>query len=221
MPSSPHASGPSPPAVPEKETGRIEAFSDGVFAIAITLLILDIRVPRPPADEAAAFDLGGALLHLWPSLLAFVMSFAIVLVMWVNHHRIFTVVRRSDDAFLFWNGLLLMAVTFVPFPTALLAEYMGEGTHEQLRLAAIVYSGHGLLSALAFTGVWRHAIRRGRLLTPGHMEAEVQAMSAQYRWGPLAYATAFVVSVVAPWVGILICFGMAAAFSIRGFMSRR
>jgi uncharacterized membrane protein len=123
----------------EKETGRLEAFSDGVFAIAITLLILDVRVPRPPEDTAQAFDLGHALVRLWPALLAYVMSFVIILVMWVNHHLIFTVVRKTDRTFLFWNGLLLMFVTFVPFPTSLLSEYMGHGGHDELRLAAMIY----------------------------------------------------------------------------------
>src|SRR5690349_8897718 len=98
----------------EKETGRLEAFSDGVFAIAITLLILDIRVPRPPDDPRVSFDLARELVRLWPSLLAYLMSFAIVLVLWVNHHQIFTLVRKADQAFLFWNGLLLMFVTFIP-----------------------------------------------------------------------------------------------------------
>ena len=106
----------------EKETGRIEAFSDGVFAIAITLLILEIKVPN--AHDLGAGGLGAALLRLWPSYLAFVTSFATILVMWVNHHKLFRHIRRSDDAFLFLNGLLLLFVTSVPFPTSLVAEYL-------------------------------------------------------------------------------------------------
>src|ERR1051326_736964 len=151
-----------------KETGRVEAFSDGVFAIAITLLILDMHVPRPSDLVARGGDLLPALYALWPSLVAYLLSFTVILVMWVNHHRIFTVVRRTDQPFLFWNGLLLMFVTFVPFPTALLAEYMAPGsTFDQFRIATVVYAGHGFLIALAFNGLWRYAIRRGRLLTRG------------------------------------------------------
>jgi uncharacterized membrane protein len=201
----------------EKETGRLEAFSDGVFAIAITLLILDVRVPRPPGDAAVPFDLGRALVRLWPDLLAYLLSFVTILVMWVNHHRIFTVVRRIDQAFLFWNGLLLMLVTFVPFPTSLLAEYMGQGTHGELRIAAMIYCAHGVLIALAFTGLWRHAIRRGRLLTPGYMEDEVGRMSRQYRWGPLAYIGALLTAVWWPWGAILLCLAFVAVYSVRGF----
>jgi hypothetical protein len=93
-------------AFERKETGRIEAFSDGVFAIAITLLVLTIKAPT--ASDVGPGGLGPALLALWPHYLAFVTSFAIILDMWVNHHRIFTLVRRSDHVFLYWNGLLLL-----------------------------------------------------------------------------------------------------------------
>src|SRR5690242_7547497 len=97
----------------EKETGRVEAFSDGVFAIAITLLILDLHVPLPPGG-GGPFSLGRSLLALWPAYVAYLMSFAVVFVIWVNHHRILTIVRRVDQPFLFWNGLLLLVVTVVP-----------------------------------------------------------------------------------------------------------
>ena len=102
------------------ETARIEAFSDGVFAIAITLLVLDLKVPRDLPDGRT---LAGALLAQWPAYMAFASSFMTILIMWVNHHRIFTLVGRSDSRLLFFNGLLLMGVTVVPFPTALVAEY--------------------------------------------------------------------------------------------------
>jgi uncharacterized membrane protein len=204
-----------------KETGRIEAFSDGVFAIAITLLILDVRVPRPPADPAVSFDLGHELLHLWPALVAYVMGFTIILVMWVSHHRIFTIVRKTDQAFLFWNGLLLMLVTFVPFPTALLAEYMTSKGHDEVRLAAMVYAGHGFFISLAFTALWRHAVKGGRLLTPGHMEDKIRELSDRAPWGPVAYAIALVVAWFVPWAGIGICFAMVLFFAFEGLSGRQ
>ena len=95
------------------ETARIEAFSDGVFAIAITLLVLDLKVPRGLAEGRTLAD---ALLAQWPAYLAFASSFMTILIMWVNHHRIFTLVGRSDERLIFYNGLLLMGVTVVPFP---------------------------------------------------------------------------------------------------------
>ena len=110
-----------------KGTARVEAFSDGVFAIAITLLILDIKVPAVADDGAWPSNANGWLLHElgrhWTAYVAYVMSFAVILVMWVNHHRIFELLARIDRPFLFWNGLLLMLISIVPFPTSLLATY--------------------------------------------------------------------------------------------------
>src|SRR4051812_39389248 len=97
-----------------RETGRVEAFSDGVFAIAITLLILDLNVPDWSDSGPGLFK---SLVILWPSYLAFLTSFATIGVMWVNHHRIFTHVKHSDNMLLLLNGLLLLGVTIVPFPT--------------------------------------------------------------------------------------------------------
>ena len=97
----------------EKETGRVEAFSDGVFAIAITLLILEIKVPKLSHDSPPA-ALARALLDLWPSFLAFLLSFFAILIMWINHHGLFNMVRRVSPGFLYANGFLLLFVSFVP-----------------------------------------------------------------------------------------------------------
>jgi len=203
-----------------KETGRIEAFSDGVFAIAITLLILELKVPLFGADHGAPTnaDLWHRLAEDWHHYVAFFLSFISILVMWVNHHRIFSIVRKSDDGFLFWNGILLMCITIVPFPTALIAEYMDKSA---ANAAAAVYSGMGLLIALAFTGVWRYAVGGGRLLTPGVREQEVAEMSRQYRYGPLAYAAAFGVSFVSGAASIGICLALVVFFAFRGLTRSR
>ena len=115
----------NPQETPRREpysTQRLEAFSDGVFAIAITLLILDVRVPRDLPETTRLID---ALLANWPSYFAFLTSFATIGIMWVNHHRLFGCIARADHGLLIWNGLLLLGITFVPFPTALIAEYIG------------------------------------------------------------------------------------------------
>ena len=199
-----------------KQTGRVEAFSDGVFAIAITLLILEIRVP--PHDETKGTGLVEPLAHLWPSYFAFFMSFAVILVMWVNHHRIFSYVERVDDAFLDWNGLLLLLVTAVPFPTALLAEYLTEGP--DARVAAAVYSGMGLAIALAFTALWRHAVRDHRLLAPG-CEAEVAELSRRYRYGPLAYLLTFGLAFVSAWASVGVSLALVLFYAFRGFLGKK
>jgi uncharacterized membrane protein len=214
------AAAPTPAEIAAKATGRLEAFSDGVFAIAITLLILDVHVPRHAADSSTGSHLLAGLIDLWPSLLAYFMSFAIILVMWINHHRIFTIVRRTDHPIFYWNGLLLLLVTFVPFPTALLAEYIRFGTAEDFALAAEVYSGTGFLIALAFNALWRHAVDDGRLLTPGHREQEVRDMTQQYRWGPISYLLAFIAAFFSPWTSVGICLALAVFFAFSGLFER-
>src|SRR5258708_8358745 len=106
----------------EKETGRIEAFSDGVFSIAITLLVLDMKVPQPADVEQGS--LLAELLKQWPVYLAFLASFFFILILWINHHPLFTAIRRSDNNLMLLNGLLLLGVILVPFPTSLVSEYL-------------------------------------------------------------------------------------------------
>jgi uncharacterized membrane protein len=203
----------------EKTTARIEAFSDGVFAIAITLLILDLRAPilgtgTPPEAESA--ELLRRLGAMWPNVVAYLMSFAVILVMWVNHHRIFTIVRKTDHAFLFWNGLLLMVVSIVPFPTELLAKYF---LTPAAKVVAAIYAGHGLLIALAFTALWRHATRHERLIAPGS-QAAVARLSSQYRFGPLMYLIAAMLAPFSAWASIGLCLLFAMFFSFQGFAGR-
>jgi uncharacterized membrane protein len=195
----------------EKETGRLEAFSDGVFAIAITLLILEIRVPKP--EELGGHGLLKALAALWPSYLAFLISFATILVMWVNHHRIFALIRRSDHPFLYWNGFLLMMVTFVPFPTALLAQYL---MHPEARVAAAVFAGTYFFIALAFNGLWWHASKNGRLLARDANPQEVEGITQQYRFGPVLYLVAFAASFFSVPLRVGLCLALAVFFAFRG-----
>jgi uncharacterized membrane protein len=135
-------SGEAGQAMSAKETARIEAFSDGVFAMAITLLILEIKVPHHSETGAG---LGAQLLRQWPSYVAFLTSFATIGIMWINHHRLFTHIERSNHALLILNGLLLLGITVVPFPTAVVAEYIG---HEGQQVAAMVYTGTFLTIAI-------------------------------------------------------------------------
>ena len=202
------------PDRPEKETGRLEAFSDGVFAIAITLLILDLKVPHNATGEKSLL---GLLADQWKVYVAYLMSFSVILVMWVNHHRIFSLLRRTDQPFLFWNGLLLMFICIVPFPTSLLAEYFDTPA---ARTAAAVYAGHGFLIALAFQGVWRHAIHGRRLLAAG-TEAEVARLTAQYRFGPLMYVIAFGLAFVSAYISAGLCLLFAVFFAFQGFTQKQ
>ena len=162
------------------ETARVEAFSDGVFAIAITLLILEIKVPSP-ANGA----LGRQLLAQWPSYISFVISFAFIGIMWINHHRLFTHIRKCDDLLLVLNLLLLLGVTSVPFPTSVLALHLG-GPDQ--RIAAILFNGTYLLIAILFNVLWRYAASKNRRLLAENVRLEsVDRISRQYAFGPLLY----------------------------------
>jgi uncharacterized membrane protein len=102
---------------------RLEAFCDGVFAIALTLLIIDIKIPST-IEINNTVDLWLAISHIAPSIFAFVLSFIIILITWVNHHNSFTLIDKSSNTFIYSNGFLLLTVVFIPFPTSLLGEHL-------------------------------------------------------------------------------------------------
>ncbi len=163
------------------ETARIEAFSDGVFAIAITLLVLTLKIPDLGAGRLAA-----SLLRQWPAYAAFVLSFAFVGIMWINHHRLFTHIRRSGNALMALNLALLFGITVVPFPTMVLAESLGT---PDARPAALLYNGTYVVIAILFNVLWRYAVR-AELLEP-ESAASAEKISKQYAVGPLLYLAAF------------------------------
>jgi TMEM175 potassium channel family protein len=172
-----------------KETGRVEAFSDGVFAIAMTLLVLNVKVPN--TDQPG--QLGSLLWQQWPSYLAFVISFAFIGIMWVNHHRLFVHIRRIDHMLLVLNGALLLGVTAVPFPTAVLAQYLGKPDE---KAATMLYAGTYVVVALFFNVLWRYAASGHRLLGEEVDEAEVNRITRQYAYGPLLYLACFALAYI-------------------------
>ncbi len=190
------------------ETGRIEAFSDGVFAVAITLLVLDIKVP-PASPATVPLDI--LLARQWPSYLAFATSFATILIMWVNHHRVFTHIYRSSDALLFLNGLLLFGVTIVPFSTALVSEHLG---HPGQHTAAIVYNGVYIFNAIFFNLLWRSASRNERLLRQDVDRHAAQSITSSFRWGVPAYCAALALAFVNLTASLILNFMMAMFFAL-------
>jgi len=178
---------------PERnETARVEAFSDGVLAIVVTLLVLELHVPRELTSERA---LGAALAHEWPAYLAFLTSFATVGIMWVNHHRLFTLIGRVDHWLLMLNLLLLLMICVVPFPTAIVAEYLGK---DGARTATLVLGGVFVVTAIVFNFLWRYAAKDRRLLAPSVPQHIVDAQTRQYRFGPLFYFVSFLLAFVSP-----------------------
>lgn len=178
----------------EPTPARVEAFSDAVFAIIITLLVLDLRVPR----EAALRDgsLGRALLHQWPVYAAFVLSFLQVGVVWTNHHAMFHYIRRSDHRLIVYNLLLLMCVALLPFTSALLAEH-ARGSDSEVRISALVYSGSLGVCGLFFTAVWQHALNAG-LVRPHANPHRLYALRRHWMLVPVFYGVAFVLALVTP-----------------------
>jgi uncharacterized membrane protein len=170
-------------------THRIEALADGVFAIVMTLLVLDIDVPeRPPA--AGSGDLTGALLGLWPKLLCYVISFVTLGVYWVAHHLHFYSIKRADRVLLWINILFLMTIGLVPFSTALLGE------HYRVPVAAAAYGANMMAVGLILQLQWWYATRGRRLVNPDLEEGFVRSVSHVILLGPAVY----VVAVLLGWV---------------------
>jgi len=198
----------------EKETGRLEAFSDGVYAVAITLLALDLQVPRV-GNAATPAAVAGALLGQWPSYLAFITSFFTVLIMWVNHHTIFKLVQRTNARLLFANGLLLMLTTVVPFSTSLVTQYL---RYSAAKIACAVYGGTFVLISLAYALLWYGLLHDRTLLRPDASEQVIARIDRNYRLGPPMYILATVGAFVSPYVTIGVCTGLWIfwAFTARG-----
>lgn len=196
-----------------KETARVEAFSDGVFSIAITLLVLELRVPSAGDLTSRGLSLGEALLRQWPSFLGYVTSFATILVMWVNHHRLFTLIRRTSSLFLYLNGLLLLAVAFVPFPTAVLAAHLEDAGS---RTAAAVYAGTFFAIAIFYNLLWRYASADNRLLGRSIRESDRDRITRRYRIGPTAYLIAFLLAFVSVPASVGLCAALALYFASSG-----
>lgn len=190
------------------DAGRLEAFSDGVFAIAITLLILDIKVPRelPPG-----VTLGEALAVQWPAYVAFLNSFVFIGIMWLNHHRLFTMIRKTDHWLLVINGALLLGVCIVPFPTSLLAEYIGKPGE---RTAAMVYSSTFLVASVAFNILWRYASAGRRLIDSSVTHEDIVAQTRQYAGGPLLFLAATVIAWFSVPACVIFTLGLAGFFAI-------
>jgi uncharacterized membrane protein len=188
-------------------TSRTEAFSDGVFAIAITLLIIEVRVPGSRAGHLA-----GDLANQWPSYAAYVVSFAIIGIIWVNHHDIFERITTVDRPLLFLNLLLLLTVAFLPFPTALLGEYIRQG--DNAHIAAAVYGANMTLIGLAFIAIWTYLARVPALLAPGFGADAARRARRAAIIGPVVYGLSIVLAFASPVACLIVYAALALYFAI-------
>jgi uncharacterized membrane protein len=165
-----------------KETGRIEAFSDGIFSIAATLLVLDLKPP------VATMPFWQEILNQWPGYASFLLSFLFIGIMWINHHRLFSHLTHSDDALLAANLLLLLGVVWIPYPTSLMAQAMITG---QFRNAAIFYNGSYLVLALLFNLLFFTCTSRGLV---DRKSAGARITARRYVAGIVMYMVCFAVT---------------------------
>jgi TMEM175 potassium channel family protein len=194
-------------------TGRLEAFSDGVFAIAITLLVLEISVPPGSED-----DLLDAVVDQWPSYLAYVVSFSTIGAVWLAHSAITEYLHGVNNLFVRLNLLLLMLVSFLPFPTRLLAEYLGE--ENPARVAGTVY-GLTLLSIVVLLSVlWRYAVRE-QLVRPDVADEEIQTLTTRLTPGLGGYVAMIVVGLFLPIVSVVGYLALAALLIVPFGLRKR
>jgi len=196
---------PSPPSPPPPTTDRLETFSDGVFAVAITLLVLGLAV------HPAAGRLGHALLHYWPHYATYVVSFLTIGIIWMNHHAQFDRIEQADRTLMVLNLVLLMFVTLIPFPTSLLATYLHAGTDEHV--AAAVYAATLLAMSIAFFSTYLWAARR-KLFAPWVGERQVGYLVRRNGAGLLVYAAAIAVAFASASVSLALC-GLVALYYLH------
>jgi uncharacterized membrane protein len=186
----------------EPGTGRLEAFSDGVFAIAATLLVLEFTVN-------SRHGLGTQLLHLWPAYLAYATSFLTIGIIWMNHHFCVETIARADRALMFLNLLLLLTVAFLPFPTRLVAIYLEHGGE---RAAVYAYDATFVLMSVIFNAWWRYASGHRRLIAEGVPESAVRAITRAFAPGVPMYTIVFLVAIWSPLASVALTFAVAAFY---------
>src|SRR5579872_6406909 len=183
-------------------TGRLEAFSDGVFAIAATLLVLEFSV-------SSGRDLGHQLLHLWPAYLAYVTSFVTIGIIWINHHHTVSLMERTDRTMLFLNNLLLLTIAFLPFPTKLVGDYLH---HDGEQAAALAYAGTLVVMAVLHQVWWQYARRGRRLIGDAVPDSALKAVDRAYAPGVPVYLGTFVIAFFSPLAAVIVTFAIAAFY---------
>ena len=189
-------------------TQRLEAFSDGVFAIAITLLILEIKIPDH--DALLHQSLSAYLWALWPKYFAYIFSFVVIGIFWANHHYVFKLYKRTNHIFNILNVFFLMTISFLPFPTAIFGEYINDPEH---RKTAVTFYALGIvLPSLAWLIMWLYASHKKRLIDERLSKRFVQYLTRVFFLSNLLYITALVVSGFSPLASIILTIILALIY---------
>lgn len=199
-----------PARVGRRPKGRLEAFSDGVFAIAITILVLELSVPA-----GSEGDLLGAVLDQWPSYMAYLVSFTTIGIVWVKHTVITEMLSGTDAAFMRLNLALLLFVSFLPFPTTLIAEYL-EGSTDAERVAVVFYGTILFLISLLLSALWRYALEAG-LIDAGLEAADRSEITTMLTPSLGFYAATIILGLFAPKLAVV---GMLAVALLLGIPAR-
>jgi len=194
------------------ETARLQAFSDGIFAVALTLLVFELRVPDPGGPPLLA-----QLVGLWPKALSFALSFATVLIMWANHHGLFRAVRRVDAHLLFTNGLLLMLVTFVPFPTAVLGDHLTGATAQDAKVAASFYALTYVAINVAWALMWHSIAHQRARVAPALSDGDARRMHRSLLVGFVSYLAAVALAWWSAMASVVLCMLLAVFWTVEAF----
>jgi uncharacterized membrane protein len=185
-------------------TTRLETFSDGVFAIAATLLVLEFSV-----HGASGPHLGHELLQLWPSYLAYATSFLTIGIIWINHHYCVATFARGDRVLMFLNLVLLLVVGFLPFPTKLVAQYLQQPGEKD---AVLAYCATFVVMAIVYNLWWRYASGNRRLIREDVPDSTVRAISRAFNPGVPMYLVVFLIAFVSPLASVILTFAIAAFY---------
>lgn len=197
-------------------TARLEAFSDGVFSIAITLLVLEIKIPEDTHIHSAGL-LWVALGQQWTNYVGYVLSFLVIGVMWVNHHALFDYIRRADRPVLLTNLLLLMGVAFLPFPTAVLADHLADPATRSL--ATAFYGATLVFTSFGFNLLW-WAGRRSGVLGADVAETGIRTITRRYAIALPCYVVAAGLAFINVWLSLGIHLGLALWNGLSELTSR-
>jgi uncharacterized membrane protein len=187
------------------KTSRLEAFSDGIIAIAATLLVIELAVP--PAGE----DVWHAIIEELPSMAAFAVSFLTILIFWVNHHALFAAVSQVDRGLLFLNGLLLLGISFISFPTAVLGRAIQGGAYAGS--AAVFYVLTLAVTSAVFTAIWIYLRAHPHLLEPERRDGAGTAIRRSLA-GPVLYLVALLVALISAPAALVVAAGVAIYFAL-------
>ena len=189
--------------ISQKDTSRIEAFSDGIFCVAITLLAIEVGVDVKSGETNQT--LLHSLIDLWPKYLAYFISFVNVLLAWIGHHSLFKNMLKTDHFVMMSNGLLLMLVALVPFPTRTLGLFLLTGA---FKAAVVFYTGYFVLISLAFSLLWYAASRKREFLNPHLSANQIKTITRNEYIGLISNCFIMLVSFVSPWIALVLSFVM-------------